>query len=188
MRFSAWAVLAAAILLCGCATNYGSVGLTGGFTEKELEPNVWRIGYYGNGFTTPETVQTYWLYRCAEFTLEKGFNGFEIISNITLVQRRPTDVQVASSVPIFIPMDTAPKPYIEADIRLLKSPLTLRPGKVFDAAALKSQLEGPVKGKKCDMGNVCPHVHHYLYDEGTPPAAPTGSATPVPAPAPTPSQ
>jgi hypothetical protein len=165
MRLAWIGVVFSALVLVGCATPYGSQGITGGFTELELEPNIWRINYGGNGFTTAETVQTYWLYRCAEITLEKGFAGFEVISNTHLVQGTAREVRVAGPVyvPMYIPMDSGPKPELIGDIRLLKAPVATKPGKVFDATWLKAQLEPFVKGKKCDEGNVCPHVHHYLY-------------------------
>src|SRR5262249_23098684 len=42
----------------------------------------------GNGYTTRESVQVYWLYRCAELAIEKGFTGFEILSDMQFVMRR----------------------------------------------------------------------------------------------------
>lgn len=183
-------LLLSGLLLSGCATPYGSEGLTGGFSQKELEPGIWRLTYNGNGFTTPETVQTYWLYRAASLTLEQGFDGFQILSNINLVQNRsivhePVKL-AAGSVPIIVPMymPNVPKPTLEGDIKLLKLPFDLVPGKVFNAAGLKGQLDPIVTGQKCDMGNVCAHVHHYVYDAPAPVSAPavTPAATAPAAP------
>jgi len=164
------------VILCACATPYGSSGLTGGYTEKELEPGIWRITYGGNGFTTRETVQTFWLYRAAELSLEKGYDGFEIISPIQMIsvpvspdgQARLYPAQVF--IPLYIP--EAPKPEMIADIRVLKGPIKQAPPKVFDAADLKERLQQYVKGKLCDAGNVCPHVHHYLMPVMPPPLMP----------------
>lgn len=63
----------------------------------------------------------------------------------------------------YIPMniDQAPKPSLEADIQLLKGPVTANPPKVFDAKQLKAALEPYVTGNKCNQ-NVCPHVHRYI--------------------------
>jgi hypothetical protein len=164
------------LLVAACATPYQSDGITGGYEETKLEPGIWRVAYGGNGFTTRETVQTYFLYRCAELALEKGYDGFEILSNIRLIKRaRPVRVAAAVSTPIFIPMYEGGgiKPGVYADIRLLKRPFTPAPPKIFDAAALKNTLEPLVQGQKCDDGNVCPHVHHYLYPDDAP-AKPPG--------------
>src|SRR5205807_329950 len=81
--------VAMAAVLCSCATKYEPSGLTGGFTSLELRPDVWRVSFSGNGHTTNETAQTYWLYRCAELALEKNYDGFEILSDMRFVARTP---------------------------------------------------------------------------------------------------
>jgi len=64
-------------------------GDTGGFEVKDLGQDVYRVRFDGNGYTTRETVQTYWLYRCAQLAVEKGFTGFEILSDMQFVMRLP---------------------------------------------------------------------------------------------------
>jgi hypothetical protein len=84
-------VLAAtAVALASCATPYADQGLLGGFDVKELRPDVYRVKFQGNGYTTRESVQVYWLYRCTQLALEKGFAGFEILSDMQFVGRRPS--------------------------------------------------------------------------------------------------
>ena len=73
-----------AMLGVGCTTAYQKAGLTGGFVETDLGKNAWRVTFSGNGYTSYETVQTFWLYRCCEIALDKGFDGFEILSDIRL--------------------------------------------------------------------------------------------------------
>lgn len=168
--YMATLVLLLASALSACSTPYGPNAIFGGYSEKEIEPGIWRVRFSGNGYTTRETVQTYWLYRCAELAIEKGFDGFEIVSNIRLTatpssaeSHAGTDTQLASVAQYYIPMYMPPTPFFEADIRLLRHPLDPVLGKRFNAADLKSTLESHVKGKKCDGDNVCPHVHRYLY-------------------------
>ncbi|MGA7711011.1 MAG: hypothetical protein WCA81_03855 [Rhizomicrobium sp.] len=194
------ALCCAIIALCvsGCATSYQSQGITGGYSEKQLEPGVWRVAFGGNGYTTREAVQTYWLYRCTEITLQNGYSGFQILSGVTLISNDRDEFDSANLIPIhgggggggggghgsrggayvYIPGGTMmEKPYIVADIRLLKGPITEDPPKVFDAAALKQTLEPLVKGKLCD-GNVCPHVHRYVLPKENVPvqsSAPSGA-------------
>jgi hypothetical protein len=164
------ALCCAAILLGGCgASHYGADQITGGYRETEVVPGVWRVGFFGNGYTTRETVQTFWLLRCAEFTLEKGYDGFEVVSDIRLASDDPYEGAFVPAkgggggfymyqIQIY---DTA-KPILDADIKLLRKPIEVRPPKVFDAAELKARLEPLVKGKLCNGGNVCPHEHDYL--------------------------
>jgi hypothetical protein len=94
----------AAAVLTSCATPYQQSGLTGGAEVRELRPDVYRVTFQGNGYTTRETVQVYWLNRCAELAIEKGFAGFEILSDIRFVMRhQPREdhggPRLASSIP-----------------------------------------------------------------------------------------
>jgi hypothetical protein len=172
-------LLLAALLLTfsGCATPYQRLSaftLSGGYDDKDMGKNVYRVCFGGNGYITRETAQCYFLYRCSEIALEKGYDGFEFISDIRLadvqdparafgVEEKP--FRSVQYVPIIIPMDNIDKPYFEADILLLKAPISENPPHVFDARKLKAALEPyvtPAKGG----GNVTPHIHEYLLPEG----------------------
>jgi hypothetical protein len=151
--------LVLSLVLTGCATSYQSDSITGGYSEREVSPNVWRLRYGGNAYTTRETVQTYWLYRAAEFTIEQGFDGFEI-----LAPANRSYSGTGSELPVPMYVGAMNKPALTANIRLLKKPFTAHPPIVFDAKALKLAVEPHVKGPLCD-DNVCPHVHLYLMPE-----------------------
>lgn len=169
------------VLLAGCATPYQSSGAAGGFKELQLQTGIWRVSYFGNGFTTYETVQTYWLYRCAELAHSQGFDGFQILSDVRFVRSNQLDpiglrgappypLIAAGRGPVYIPIYTPSGdrqfPAITADIKLLKKPFEHNPPKILDANILKDALEKYVMGEKCD-GNVCPHVHGYILPVGT---------------------
>lgn len=153
-------VLAAVLLLPalqGCATNYQEESITGGWMESEVRPGVWAVGYAGNGFTSYETIQAYWLYHVAELTLQKGYDGFEIVSDMELSSADA--ITGFRKVQYYTNHDD--KPHLFGTIRLLKKPVFARPPRIFDAAALHAALEPRVKGQLCGS-NVCPHVHDYL--------------------------
>jgi hypothetical protein len=173
--------LVSALAVSGCmSTPYQPSGMTGGFRELQIKDNIWRVGFGGNGFTTRETVQTYWLYRSADLAIEKGYDGFEILSQIQLViplspeQFFGTEspIRKTKGAPVYIPVYTGQTnhPAIEADLRFLKKPFEPAPPRIFDARELKAALDQYVNGKKCDLnsttGNVCPHVHEYLFPKG----------------------
>ncbi|HUG21480.1 CC0125/CC1285 family lipoprotein [Piscinibacter sp.] len=158
-----------ALALAGCATSYQSSGLAGGFSETRIADDVYRIGFGANGFSTRETAQTYWLYRATELALEKGFDGFEIVSLLNLGQA-PANPHYQRAAFVYVPIytDNSHKPYIQADVRLLRGPVEHNPPKVFDARTLQSALTPYVKGdKKCNSGNVCPHLKDYLQPKKT---------------------
>lgn len=167
------AAAVALLLFSGCTTGYNRMNafsITGGFSDKALGKDVWRVEFSGNGYTTSETAQCFWLYRCAELTLEQGFDGFEILSDIRLTQMVPAEAVFAEGdglrpvqyYPIFIPMDNSGKPYIQADILLRKGEIDATPPRVFDAHKLKEALGPHVEGPMKSGGNVKAHVHEYL--------------------------
>ena len=168
----AWpALLAAAVLtsLGGCASNYATATMTGGYSESQLGPDLWFVRYGGNGYTTEETVQSYWLHRCAELTLSKGYDGFRLVTPMTLTREdgapgRPPILRVSTSDALSRYAETQ-KPSLTGQIKMLHKPFKAEPGHTFDAAALKAFLDPYVLGAKCG-GNVCPHVHRYLYPPG----------------------
>jgi hypothetical protein len=71
--------LSAACLFISCATTYQPVGFTGGYSDQRLDDNTVQISFRGNGFTAPETVHSYLLRRCAEITLQDGYNYFVLV-------------------------------------------------------------------------------------------------------------
>lgn len=70
--------LLAILLLAGCQTGYQPRGATGGYEEQKLDEDMYRVSFYGNGNTPRGAVLKYFLYRCAELTLERGYAYFEL--------------------------------------------------------------------------------------------------------------
>ncbi|MCD6162822.1 MAG: hypothetical protein J7K40_10465 [candidate division Zixibacteria bacterium] len=68
-----------ALFIQGCATTYQKAGFTGGYSETQLDENVFRISFRGNGYTSRERVADFTLLRSAELALENGFQYFTII-------------------------------------------------------------------------------------------------------------
>ena len=71
--------LTAACLLTSCATAYQPDGVTGGYSDQRLADNAARVSFRGNRFNTPETLHSYLLRRCAEMTLQDGYNYFVLV-------------------------------------------------------------------------------------------------------------
>lgn len=80
MRILITLARAAAVIGCANIARYHpSNAYSGGYTDEKISFSVYKVRFTGNN-TDQLTIQTYWLYRAAEFSLEKGFDGFEIIS------------------------------------------------------------------------------------------------------------
>lgn len=69
---------ALALFIAACATSYGPQGMTGGYQDKQVDEDSYIVSFYGNGHTSEQKVWNYWIYRCAELTLEKGYTVFSL--------------------------------------------------------------------------------------------------------------
>lgn len=78
MRSFFLALLAVA-LLQACATPYQRSGFSGGYSETQLDSNVFRVSFRGNGFTNRDKAADLVLLRSAELTLTNGFKYFSVI-------------------------------------------------------------------------------------------------------------
>lgn len=126
-----------AVVLVSCATPYQQSGITGGFDVKELRTDVFRVSFQGNGYTTRESVQVYWLYRCAELAIEKGFAGFEILSDMQFVMQRP-------------PMDDRGRSWLSSSVASPRTRIPVSPEEavdftVWDHGDLASRSAEPIR-------------------------------------------
>lgn len=81
MKTSLIATVFTSVILMGCATGYQSQGLTGGFTETQLDINVWKVNFVGNGYTSGERAEDFAMLRSAEIAIANGFTHFAFISS-----------------------------------------------------------------------------------------------------------
>lgn len=98
-----WSLLVLAAVTCGCATGYQQQGLTGGFSEAQLGPNMWRVSFKGNGYTSADRAQEMTLLRSADLALQGGFTHFIIVDSSSMVDlqqvdRPPTAAQTTGTV------------------------------------------------------------------------------------------
>jgi|GEM_PF-2382600 hypothetical protein len=86
-----------AMILPGCSTGYGPAGEFGGFdhggyTDTRENANTAVVTFRGNSNTPASQVHNYLLYRCAQVTLEDGYDYF-IVTSTTF---SPVNVNVAT--------------------------------------------------------------------------------------------
>ena len=72
-------LILSSILLSGCATTYQSSGFSGGYSETQLDENVFKVAFRGNGYTGRERVADFTLLRSAELSLQNGYKYFVVI-------------------------------------------------------------------------------------------------------------
>lgn len=68
-----------AFLTAACGTAYQPDGLSGGYSDRTLTANSAQVTFRGNRLTPPDTVHSYLLRRCAELTLQDGYNYFVVV-------------------------------------------------------------------------------------------------------------
>lgn len=66
------------VCLSACATAYQHDGFGGGFSETQLDENVWRVTFRSNAFTSELRAQDFALLRSAELALENGYTYFTL--------------------------------------------------------------------------------------------------------------
>lgn len=72
-------VILALAFLQGCSTAYQSRGFSGGYSETQLDENIFKVSFSGNGYISGHKVADYTLLRSAELTLQNGFKYFAIV-------------------------------------------------------------------------------------------------------------
>jgi hypothetical protein len=94
----------AVLFLGGCATGYHSKGFTGGFSETQLDRNVWVVTFSGNGYTSNERASDFVMLRSAQLSLEGGFPFFIIVDRANLnsheTYTQPSSSYTTSSVSV----------------------------------------------------------------------------------------
>jgi hypothetical protein len=68
------------LLIASCATPYQPMGALGGYQEEQLAPDIYRVAFFGNGYTNPQTAADYVIHRCAELTEQRGYRYFGILA------------------------------------------------------------------------------------------------------------
>jgi hypothetical protein len=81
--------LATAAVLAGCTTPTpyqplgAPTGVRGGFSEQQIEQNRFRVMFAGNELTSRDRVENYLLFRAAELTVQRGYDGFTLVDRDT---------------------------------------------------------------------------------------------------------
>ena len=69
-----------ALFLTGCASSYQPEGLSGGFSDIQLDKNVFQVSYQGNAYTRTPRLEEMALLRAADLTVSHGFRYFIVLS------------------------------------------------------------------------------------------------------------
>jgi hypothetical protein len=83
-----------AALLASCSTPYQRSGIGGGYSDTRLAPDIWRVSFKGNGYTSSDRAQDFALLRVSDLCLANGYTCFAVIneqaSESTMAYHTPT--------------------------------------------------------------------------------------------------
>ncbi len=68
------------LLLAGCQTAYGPMGLHGGYSDKHIEGNIYHVRFDGNFQTPLRMVREFVDRRSEEVCRENGYSGYGIVT------------------------------------------------------------------------------------------------------------
>jgi hypothetical protein len=96
--------LFATILLSACVTPYQKYGtglssLTTGYSDTQIDSNTFLVTFRGNSDTSREIVEKYLFRRCAELTVQSGYDYFVTVNRDTQSSNQST---INTPAPIFL--------------------------------------------------------------------------------------
>jgi len=87
MKIKFITIIVIGILICTCSTPYQPKGALGGYSSYQLSDNTYKVVFKGNQHTKAETVFDYLERRCAEITVENGFEYFIVFEDSSYVDK-----------------------------------------------------------------------------------------------------
>lgn len=91
--------LLALFALAGCATGYHEKGFWGGYSEMQLNTNIYRVTFDGNSHTRIQRSDDFVMLRAGELTLQKGFRFFKVMDSKGYANKiRAIDFSVGNTI------------------------------------------------------------------------------------------
>lgn len=84
------------IFIQGCATTYQKSGFSGGYSETQLDTNIFKVSFRRNSYTGGERVADFTLLRSAELALKNGYQYFAIIDSNSYTSRSSYTIPITS--------------------------------------------------------------------------------------------
>lgn len=169
-----------ALLVAGCVSMYKARNGSGaGWEEEKLDEDTFLVAFYGAGGTPRGAVYKYFLHRCAEITLQRGYTYFELFAtgrpaadaDSPFVKVRGSRSTYVPSV-VVVPGTTVTTYRVRAIVRMYPKDLLAPSGDLFVAADVIRTL-----GAEVTSGNATPELpSRYRKVEGNFPVLPAERA------------
>src|SRR5690242_2186335 len=133
------AASSAASARSGLATRYGPMSLFGGYSDKMIEPGVWRVSARSNGPAGSGFGRNMAVYRAAEILSAQGFSYVQVIDgkgDMTVLGRRGDAFQRPLNEHVVLTVRGAYSPQPPADCRAKEPQACI----TYSAASAMTQL------------------------------------------------
>jgi len=148
----------------------------------KLADDTYRVSFFGNGYTSRPVVLKYFLYRCAELTLQQGYTYFELFSARHVALRGPVQeprfMRASYTVPTYtyIPAGTVRRYSATGVVRMYRKDMMIVDPSLFDARDVVATL-----GPEVRSGHPSPSIpSKYRRIEGKFPALPANTQAAAP--------
>jgi hypothetical protein len=124
-------------LLGACAAIYAPAPFWGasGYSSADIDATTVSVNYLTGATADPGTARDYALYRCAEITLERGFDGFVVLKGGAFSASGPYGTTTSSTLTMRMFKGAGPD----------RSALPAGAQGVYEAKAVKARLEAGIK-------------------------------------------
>lgn len=127
-------LLTCLITACGVIYKPSPFWGAGGYSSTDIDATTVRVNYLTGATADVITVKNYALYRCAELTLERGYDGFVVLKGDASSVGGPYGYTTGATIVIRM---------FKGAVESTKVPV--KSGGVYYAEALKTQLEPRIK-------------------------------------------
>ena len=110
---------------------------TGGYEDSKLQEDSYNVTFSANGFTSPTTAKNYLMYRCAEITVQNGYDFFVVVTGDSIVNYSVMGQGSGAS--------TVAKPTYSSTIKLGKGPRPADNPNAYDARQILANLGPSIK-------------------------------------------
>jgi hypothetical protein len=124
-------------VLVACSTPYKPNGLMGGYSETPIQADQYLVNFRGNGYTSTEKAYRFALYRCAELTVQAGYDYFVVFDE----KGEKKDAYVITQSRY---IETISKPRVTLNIKMFKGKKPDDDAAAIDARELM-RVMGPPK-------------------------------------------
>lgn len=154
--------IAGALALAACSTPYQPKAANGGFTDRKLGAGHYSVDFTGNGNTSAALVANMYIYRCAELTVQDGYDVFRsappgaatasgfmqpMADGDAAGPAQPTDFRSAGTtyVPVYVPSAPRTIHRMVGEVHMARYADVPSNMRAWDARAVMKQLEPVVR-------------------------------------------